>query len=256
MLAAGVAHEINNPLAYIATNLAVLERDTRFLLTLLAKYESADLSLAAAQPELHEQIKELAAEFDLAYVRENMSKILASTRNGVKRVADIVQNLRGFTRLDQAEDSHADIHEAIAAALVMLRGRLERCRITVLEPAGEIPQVSGSSAQLNQVFLNLLVNAMQAIEAVHREDGCIAITTEKKADEIWIELTDNGCGIPEEILPRIFTPFFTTKEIGDGTGLGLSITQAIIQDHGGRLQVESTVGKGTCFRVILPISQS
>src|SRR5262249_18446518 len=137
-----------------------------------------------------------------------------------------------------------------------LRGRLERDRITIEEHKSELPPVAGSPAQLNQVFLNVLVNAMQAVEVAQRDDGRIVITTEQKAAEIWVEIADNGIGIPEENIPRIFTPFFTTKEPGDGTGLGLSISQGIIQDHGGRLQVESTVGEGTCFRIILPITRS
>jgi signal transduction histidine kinase len=219
-------------------------------------YEKAKDSPATALPELRQQIDRLAGEFDLAYVRENMGKILESTRRGVKRVADIVQNLRGFTRLDRAEDNDADVNEAIAAALVMLRGRLDRSGITVEEHKGDLPLVAGSSAQLNQVFLNLLVNAMQAIDAARRDDGRITITTEEKGSEIWVAVTDNGCGISEENLPRIFTPFFTTKEIGDGTGLGLSITRGIVQDHGGQLQVESVAGEGTCFRVILPIART
>jgi two-component system, NtrC family, sensor kinase len=256
MLSAGVAHEINNPLAYIATNLAVLDRDTRSLLTLITMYENGHESLATAQPELHRRIERFASEFDLAYVRENMGKILESTRHGVKRVAAIVQNLRGFTRLDQAEDNQADINEAISAALEMLRGRLDRYGIAIEEHKSEIPLVAGSPAQLNQVFLNLLVNAMQAIEVLDRDDGRITIMTEAKAGEILVEVIDNGCGIPEENLPRIFTPFFTTKEVGDGTGLGLSISHGIIQDHGGRLQVESIAGQGTCFRVILPIART
>ena len=105
------------------------------------------------------------------------------------------------------------------------------------------------------MFLNLLVNAMQAIEATHREDGRIAIDTRSKGREVVVEITDNGCGIPADVLPRIFDPFFTTKAVGDGTGLGLSITHGIVQDHGGRLEVESTPGQGTCFRVILPVSR-
>jgi PAS domain S-box-containing protein len=256
MLSAGVAHEINNPLAYISANLAALERDSHFLLSLLGMYQRGDDILAAALPQLHQQIESLATEFDMVYVRESMGKILESTRRGVKRVADIVQNLRGFTRLDQAEVNQADINEAISAALEMLRGRLDRYGIKIEEHKSELPLVAGSPAQLNQVFLNLLVNAMQAIEAVHRDNGRIIITTEEKGGEIYVEVNDNGCGIPEENLPRIFTPFFTTKEVGDGTGLGLSITLGIIQDHGGRLQVESTAGKGTCFRVIIPITRN
>jgi len=256
MLSAGVAHEINNPLAYVSNNLAVLERDVRFLLTLLAIYEQAGESLASTRPELVQQAARLAAEFDLTYVKENMGKILESTRHGVKRVADIVQNLRGFARLDHAAVDQADIHETLRTAVEMLRGRLDRRNIAVEEHLGQLPLVAGSPAQLNQVFLNLLVNAMQAIEATHREDGRIAITTLANNGEIVVEVADNGCGIPEDILPQIFDPFFTTKTIGDGTGLGLSITHGMVQDHGGRLEVESVSGQGTRFRVYLPVARS
>jgi len=256
MLSAGVAHEINNPLAYVANNLAVIERDVRFLLALLAIYEQAGESIAAAQPELSQQIEQLDARFDLAYVKENMEKTLQSTRQGVKRVADIVQNLRGFARLDRAAAEQADIHEALRSALEMLRGRLDRRKITVDEHLGELPLVAGSPAQLNQVFLNLLVNAMQAIESTHRVDGRITITTAVDDGEVVVGVADNGCGIPEDILPQIFDPFFTTKGVGDGTGLGLTITQGMVQDYGGRLLVESVPGQGTCFRVILPVARS
>jgi PAS domain S-box-containing protein len=256
MLSAGVAHEINNPLAYVANNLAVLERDIRFLLELLALYEQGGDSLALAHPELSRQIAQLIAEFDLAYVRDNMGKILQSTRHGIKRVADIVQSLRGFARLDRATVDQADIHEALKAALEMLRERLTRQRIAVEEHLHELPAVAGSPAQLNQVFLNLLVNAVQAIESTHRADGRIAITTAEENGEIVVELADNGCGIADDVLPQIFDPFFTTKGVGDGTGLGLSITHSIVQDHGGRLQVESIPGKGTNVRVILPVARA
>jgi two-component system NtrC family sensor kinase len=256
MLSAGVAHEINNPLAYVANNLAVLERDVRFLLTLLAIYEQADQVLAASQPDLIQQVARLSSEFDLNYVKENMGTILRSTRQGVKRVADIVQNLRGFARLDYAAVDQADIHEALKTAIEMLRGRLDRRNITVAERLGTLPPVSCSPAQLNQVFLNLLVNAMHAIESTHRDDGRIEITTDSENDEIVVEVADNGCGISDEILPQIFDPFFTTKEVGDGTGLGLSITHSMVQDHGGRLEVESAPGQGTRFRVFLPVART
>jgi len=250
-----VAHEINNPLAYVSNNLAVLERDVRFLLTLLAIYEQAGESLASTRPELVQQAARLAAEFDLTYVKENMGKILESTRHGVKRVADIVQNLRGFARLDHAAVDQADIHETLRTAVEMLRGRLDRRNIAVEEHLGQLPLVAGSPAQLNQVFLNLLVNAVQAIESTQREDGQITITTETQGSEVIVQVADNGCGISDEILPQIFDPFFTTKGVGDGTGLGLSITHSMVQDHGGRMEVESFHGQGACFRVILPVAR-
>jgi PAS domain S-box-containing protein len=254
MLSAGVAHEINNPLAFVANNLAVLERDVGFVLRLLEMYEAEGESLAATNPDLIRRAKCLAAEFDLTYVKENLGKIMRSTRQGVKRVADIVQNLRGFARVDRATVDQADLHDALKTSLEFIRGRLERRHIVVEEHLGALSLVDGSPAQLNQVFLNLLVNAMQAIESTHRVDGRIAITTETRDGEILVEIADNGCGISEEILPLIFDPFFTTKGVGDGTGLGLSITHSIVQDHGGRLQVESTPAQGTRFRVILPMA--
>jgi len=255
MLSAGVAHEINNPLAYVANNLAVLERDVRFLLTILGLHEQAGGGVGEAEREIGGQINRMAEEFDLPYVKNNMAKLMESTRQGVKRVADIVQNLRGFARVDRAAFAQADIHEALRTALEMVHGRMERRAIIVEERLGDVPSVSGSPALLNQVFLNLLVNAMQAIDSTHRADGRIAITTEARNGEVVIEVADNGCGIPDEILPQIFDPFFTTKPVGDGTGLGLSITHAMVQDHGGRMEVDSAPGKGSRFRVILPVAR-
>ncbi len=255
MLSAGLAHEINNPLAYIANNLAVLERDIGSLLTLVKTYERAHDLLASSKPDLLSEIEQLNEECDFPYIKQNLDKILQSTRQGVKRVAEIVHNLRGFARLDRAAVDQIDIHEALNSALEMVRGRLHRRHIAIVQERGELPLISASPVQINQVFLNLLVNAMQAIEATHKEDGRIVVRTQSLGKDVLIEVVDNGCGIPAEILPQIFDPFFTTKSVGDGTGLGLSITHGIVQDHGGRMEVDSTPGRGTCFRVILPVSR-
>jgi two-component system NtrC family sensor kinase len=256
MLSAGVAHEINNPLAYIANNLAVLERDVRFLLDILDLYGRGHAEFQAARPDLAREVARLADDLDLAYVKENMGKLLHSTRQGVKRVADIVQNLRGFARLDHAAVDQADVHEAIRTALDMIKGRIDRRGITIEENFGDIPEVAGSPAQLNQVFLNLLINALQAIETTHRPDGRITITTATDDGEVVVEVADNGCGITDDVLPQIFDPFFTTKGVGDGTGLGLSITHGMVHDQGGHLEVESDAGQGTRFRVFLPVDRA
>src|SRR5512135_2696753 len=255
LLSAGVAHEINNPLAYVANNLAVLERDYCGLSEVLAAYEAAQATLESARPDIAAQVAQLAAEIDLPYVKEHIEQIVGSTRQGVKRVADIVQNLRGFTRLDQPAIDRVNLHDAITSSLEMIRGRLGRHHIVVEQQFGDLPLVICAPAQINQVFLNLLVNALQAIEATSKEGGRIEIRTRAAGDEVIVEVADDGRGIPAELLPRIFDPFFTTKAVGEGTGLGLSISHGIVSDHGGRIEVESTPGQGSRFRVILPLGE-
>ena len=248
-----MAHEINNPLAYVANNLAVIERGIRGLIALMAAYEAAQAILESARPDLAAQVAQLAEEIDLPYVKAHIEQIVGSTRQGVKRVADIVQNLRGFARLDQAAVERVNLHDAITSSLEMIRGRLGRRHIVVEQQFGELPLVLCAPAQVNQVFLNLLVNAMQAIEATSKGGGRIEIQTRAVGDEVVAEVADDGCGIPADLLPRIFDPFFTTKAVGEGTGLGLSISHGIVADHGGRIEVESTPGQGSRFRVILPV---
>ncbi|APW58986.1 HAMP domain-containing histidine kinase [Paludisphaera borealis] len=255
MLSASVAHEINNPLAYVANNLASLDRDARALMGILVCYEQSIDLIASARPDLAIEIRRLDEECDLAYVKEHLGKMLGSTRQGVKRVADIVHNLRGFARFDRKAADQVDLHETIDAALEMIRGRLDRRGIAVSQRWGTVPLVAASPAQLNQVFLNLLVNAMQAIDSTHRQDGEIVIETKLRDDDVCVAIRDNGCGMPVDVQSQIFDPFFTTKASGEGTGLGLSISHGIVLDHGGRIEVESATGEGTCFRVVLPISR-
>jgi PAS domain S-box-containing protein len=252
LLSAGVAHEINNPLAYVINNLAVLERDVRGLAEVLSAYEDARPTLATASPELAERVDRLTVENDLPYIKESLGPILKSTRQGVKRVSDIVQNLRGFARLDQAAIDRVDLNASILSSLELFRGRLERHHIDVVTNLGEIPRIVCAPAQINQVILSLLLNAQQAIEVTGRP-GRIEVGTQASRKEVILEITDNGCGIPEEIHSRIFDPFFTTKPVGEGTGLGLSISHSIVTDHVGRIELESTPGQGTRFRVILPV---
>ena len=255
LLSAGVAHEINNPLAYVSNNLAVLERDVGGLALVLAAYEEARPIVETADPELAERIARLTLENDLPYIQGNLGPMLQSTRQGVKRVTAIVQNLREFARLDQAAIDRLDLNAAISCCLELIRGRLERHKIDVVQNLGEIPPIVCAPGQINQVILNLLLNAQQAIEETGRGRGRIEIGTRTNGREVILEITDDGCGIPKEIHSRIFDAFFTTKPVGEGTGLGLSISHSIVSDHGGRIEFESTPGKGSRFRVILPVEK-
>ena len=253
MLSAGVAHEINNPLAYVANNLAVLEQATQGLAHLLDSIDQVRPEVEALRPGVFGRFDQMAEEIDLPYIRGSLARIMASTRQGVKRVADIVQNLSNFARLDRATVDRVDLRESIASSLEMIRGRLDRRRITVTIQADDLPRVVCQPAQVNQVLLNLMVNAMQAIELSKKDEGHIDVSLHVRDHEVVLEVADDGGGIAPDVLPQIFDPFFTTKPVGQGTGLGLSISHSIIAEHGGRIEVESQLGQGSRFLVYLPI---
>jgi two-component system NtrC family sensor kinase len=251
-LAAGMAHEINNPLAFAMNNVAVLEREIGHLLKIVSSYQEGWDELHRAEPELGARIKRLQEEADLPYLQENLLKMTRSTRHGLNRVAKIVENLRDFARLDRAEVGIIDLNQSIDQCLAMLTEAIADARITVHRRFEKLPALECAVASMNQVFLNLLLNAMQAIESAGRSSGEIEITSRVQEKDIVIGIADNGCGIPPIVQSKIFDPFFTTKAVGQGTGLGLSIAHRIISDHGGRIEVESTVGSGSRFRIILP----
>jgi PAS domain S-box-containing protein len=254
-LASGMAHEINNPLAFATNNVAILERELGHLLTLVDAYEAGRSDLARTNPERALEISRLREEFDVAYLQQNLSRIAQATRKGLGRVAQIVQNLRNFAQIDRAEIGELNLNELLEQSLGMLSENLTRQRVTVHKQFADLPALEGAPAHLNQVFLNLLMNALQAIEATGKPQGRIEIVTRHVGDEIVVEVADDGCGIPAEKVSKIFDPFFTTKPLGQGTGLGLSLSHGIISDHGGRIEVESTVGVGTRFRIRLPLKR-
>jgi two-component system NtrC family sensor kinase len=253
LLSAGVAHEINNPLAYVANNLAVLERDFLGILAMMTCYDETHEKLRQSDPEWIDRIENLSEDLDWPYVKANLERMLTRTREGVQRVANIVQNLRGLARTSPPKMEPVSIAELIAPAIEMIQGRIRRRGTEVVQSHQPSKRVMCVPSQISQVVLNLLVNAIQAIEHSDREQGgTIEIRTGATGDEFAIEIIDDGAGIDPESIPRLFDPFFTTKPVGEGTGLGLSISHGIITGHGGRIEVESTPGQGTLFRVVLP----
>jgi two-component system NtrC family sensor kinase len=248
-LAAGVAHEINNPLAYVLNNLAVLRRDGPAALALLDDYRSCRDRLAAAAPERAADLARREGEIDLAFLRANLVPLLDKTLAGLHRVRGIVTNLRDFARLDEAAFKEVNLNEAVTSTLEILSHEVRTRELNVQTCFQELPPILGHPGKLNQVLLNLLVNAAQACG----KGGRIAVRTRAETDAVVVEVEDDGCGIPTENLPHLFEPFFTTKPVGQGTGLGLSVSYAIVRDHGGTIAVESTAGRGSTFRVRLPL---
>jgi len=251
-LAAGVAHEMNNPIGFIHCNLETLQGYVEDVTRLLHKYDELEGVLQGSKREeadsIHQQLEDLKKEIDLDFVLEDLSKVVSETREGSERLAKIVRDLKDFSHVDEAELKYANINEGIESTLNIVWNEL-KYKAEVVKEYGELPDVACYPQQLNQVFMNLLVNAAQAIE----ERGKIKIKTFSDDEHIYIQISDTGMGIPQENLSRIFEPFFTTKEVGKGTGLGLSMSYGIIKKHQGKIDVESHLGEGTTFTIELPL---
>jgi signal transduction histidine kinase len=249
-LAAGVAHEINNPIGYVHSNLGSLEKYIEAALAVLDAYAGAEAAIA--DPGVLAQLQQIKQEQELAYLREDLPTLLAESKEGITRVRKIVQDLKDFSRADTAQTwEPADLHRCLDSTLSVVWNEL-KYKAEVLKEYGELPEVECVPSQLNQVFMNLMVNAAHAIEGPR---GKITLRTGTDAETVWIEVSDTGTGIPPENLGRIFDPFFTTKAVGKGTGLGLSLAYGIVQKHHGEIEVSSEVGVGTTFRVVLPVKQ-
>jgi len=247
-LAAGIAHELNNPIGFVHSNLGTLSGYVDDLMTILDAYADAAARQGENCPNL-KAIEQLREERDFDFLRDDIFKLLAESKDGLGRVRKIVQDLKTFARVGEQEWQEADLHQGLDSTLNIVWNELKyKCQ--VVKEYDEIPPVFCLISQLNQVFMNLLVNAGHAIE----NKGTITIRTRRlDTDRVCIEIADTGKGIPPENLRRIFEPFFTTKPVGQGTGLGLSVSYNIVQRHQGQLSVDSEPGHGTTFRITLPI---
>lgn len=249
-LAAGVAHEINNPVGYVNSNVSVLEEYIEQLLQLLSAYETCEPLLDSGETSV-ESLQQTKIKIDLAYLKDDMADLLRESKEGLNRVKKIVQDLKDFSHVDESEWQYADLHKGLDSTLNVVNNEI-RYKATVVKEYGEIMEVKCLSSQINQVFMNLLVNAAHAIQ----EHGTITISTGTQDGGVWVTIEDTGEGIEQEKLSRIFEPFFTTKPIGQGTGLGLSLSYNIIHKHHGTITVESEPGNGTKFRIWLPKESS
>jgi signal transduction histidine kinase len=246
-LVAGIAHEINNPVNFISAGVDSLTTNLEEIRQVLDIYHKITTSNVAEKLKEIEDLKE-KVEYRVA-IRE-INKLIESIKNGTNRTTEIVRGLRTFSRLDEDILKMADIHEGLDSTLILLHNKYKN-RIEIIENYADLPLIECYPGQLNQVFMNLLSNAVDAIE----DKGKIFITTSVLDEFVQISIKDTGQGIPENIMEKIFDPFYTTKGVGKGTGLGLSISQSIIEKHNGSIKVKSEKRKGTEFIISLPVKQ-
>ena len=250
-LTAGIAHEINNPINFVTSNIKPLELDIIDLDNVITMYEKLDFN-----QELHPQISKIESfkkQIDIAFVREEIKSLLSGISEGAKRTAEIIRSLKNFSRLDENDTKPVDLNEGLASTLVLVRNTFPD-QLTVVKDFGEIPKVECLPGKINQVFMNLITNAVQAIKSKPQAaEETLTIKTWTENKYVKISIKDSGTGMPDEVKQKIFEPFFTTKDVGEGTGLGLSIVFRIIESHKGTIDVITKVNQGTEFIITLPI---
>jgi signal transduction histidine kinase len=245
-LAAGVAHEINNPVAFVNTNMGCLDG---YLQQLLAFVELSESFNAELPENARLEIAAMRRKIDLEFLKDDAVTLISENKNGLARVTKIVRDLRDFACVGETEWQPYDLHRGLESTLNLIQGRIANAQL--VKEYGQIPGVECLPSEINRVFMNLLLNAAQAILG----QGIITVKTGVLNEGVSVSISDSGCGIPPENLSRVFDPFFTAKPIGQGTGLGLSLSYGIVQRHHGRIEVESEPGQGSTFRVWLPLRQ-
>jgi signal transduction histidine kinase len=253
-MTAGIAHEINNPINFVQSNVGPLKRDIDEILDLLSQLASID-----ENKDLIEQINHLKSQYtklDVDYLKKEIQQLLNGIEDGSRRTAEIVKGLRVFSRMDKNELVSADINECLHSTLVVMKN-MTKAEVTLNVELGEnIPKINCYPGKLSQVFMNLVTNAVQATRIPGRQpiDRVISVRSYLSDNKICVEIQDNGNGIPIEIQEKIFEPFFTTKDVGEGTGLGLGIVAGILGEHNGQLTFTSNANEGTTFLITLPIA--
>ncbi len=251
-LAAGVAHEINNPIGFISSNLNSLRQYVKDLQRMFAAYHELVGAHGPGGSKLDarlDEIQRVREEIDLDFILADVTDLISESIEGANRVREIVADLRDFAHVDSPDVAEEDVNDLLDKTINVAWNEL-KYKADIVREFGDVPGLPCYGGKLGQVFLNLLVNAAQAIA----DHGTITIRTGHDGDIVWIEVADTGCGMPAEILSRVFEPFFTTKEMGRGTGLGLHLAYKIVEAHGGRIDVRSTAGAGTMFRIELPVT--
>jgi signal transduction histidine kinase len=253
-MVAGVAHEINTPLAYVRSNVEIVKDQMDQTKRMVDAYDELAHALLAGTDEKaladkFSRVNEMAAEFRESNTFEEVKDLLSRGLSGLDQIRELVLNLKNFSRLDRERVTGFNLNEGLDNVLQLAKPVL-KSRVKVIKEYGEIPFIACSPSQINQVFLNIISNAAQAID--EEKGGTILVKTVPMGDKVQIIIRDNGKGIPPEVLPKIFDPFFTTKKVGEGTGLGLSISRKIVEEHGGIIQAQSALGKGSIFAITLP----
>jgi signal transduction histidine kinase len=250
-LTAGIAHEINNPINFVTSNIKPLKLDIEDIKTLLEKYEELE-----QQPDLKNAFAEIKAykqQIDLTYIHGEISELIKGIEDGAVRTAEIVRGLRTFSRLDESDVKAVDLHEGLESTLVLLRNSIPS-NVKIIKHYGDLPKIECYAGKVNQVFMNIISNSFNAIKNKHSgKEESITITTRRENEQVMISFKDTGIGMTPEVKEKMFDPFFTTKDVGEGTGLGLSIVFSIIEKHNGRIVVNTAPGEGAEFIIYLPL---